>query len=430
MLPVHVDRRLGLLEGARKRDADVGVPGLAGAVHHASHDRHREFLHPRVALAPDRELGPEVALDVLGHFLEEGGGRPAAPGAGGDLGLEAPDAQRLEDLLPHLHLERPVPSGLRGERDADRVADPLDQEGREPRRGGHDPLGPHPRLGEPQMKGVAAVLPVQARGQLPVDGDQLRHLRDLGRNEDLVGPEAGLLGQLGRADGALHDGIPEHGRRLLRYGKTGVPVHELREEILVQRAPVHPDPDRLVVVHGDGDDLLEVLVPPLRAHVAGIDPVLGQRPGALGVVPKEEMPVVVEVPDEGCGDPLVPEACHDLGNRLCRIVVVHRDPNHLAPGGGERPHLGHRPFHVRRVRVGHGLDHHRVVAPHLHATDVRRHGPSTLPVAHAVLQLRNGMCLGRTPWEASVGGLRGGPLQRPPRGILREAPANPRVEST
>jgi hypothetical protein len=42
----------------------------------------------------------------------------------------------------------------------------------------------------------------------------------------------------------------------------------------------------------------------LAADVAGIDPVLGQRPGALGVPGQEQVAVVVEITDEGNGDAL------------------------------------------------------------------------------------------------------------------------------
>src|SRR6266545_7410468 len=67
---VHEDRRLGLLEGARQRDADVRVLALAGAVDDAAHDRDLQLFHARVLRLPHRHLLAEVGLDLLGHLLE------------------------------------------------------------------------------------------------------------------------------------------------------------------------------------------------------------------------------------------------------------------------------------------------------------------------------------------------------------------------
>ena len=77
---------------------------LARAVDDAAHDRDAQVLGTRVRLAPDRHLLLEVALDLLGHLLEEGRGRPAAARAGRDLRQERAQAHRLEDLLGDLDL--------------------------------------------------------------------------------------------------------------------------------------------------------------------------------------------------------------------------------------------------------------------------------------------------------------------------------------
>ena len=83
----------------------------------------------------------------------------------------------------------------------------------------------------------------------------------------------------GGAHGALHYGVDQYFPRVLRLGELGVLVHHLREEPLIERAPVHADAHRRVVGDGDVDDLLEVRVPVLGPHVARIDPVLGESPG-------------------------------------------------------------------------------------------------------------------------------------------------------
>ena len=85
-------------------DPDVGVLRFARAVDDAAHDRDPEVLGARMRLAPDRHLLLEIALDLLGHLLEEGRGRPATARAGRDLGQERAQAHRLEDLLGDLDL--------------------------------------------------------------------------------------------------------------------------------------------------------------------------------------------------------------------------------------------------------------------------------------------------------------------------------------
>jgi hypothetical protein len=56
-----------------------------------------------------------------------------------------------------------------------------------------------------------------------------------------------------------------------------------RQERLVERAPVHPDPDRLAVADRHLDNRAELPVLLLaEADIAGIDAVLCQRLGACG----------------------------------------------------------------------------------------------------------------------------------------------------
>src|ERR1041385_6800552 len=69
-----------------------------------------------------------------------------------------------------------------------------------------------------------------------------------------------------------------------RAGRLGPPlifVHQGGEKILIERAPVHPDAHRLPVPDRDFDDRAEVLVAPLAAHVARVDPVLDRKSTSL-----------------------------------------------------------------------------------------------------------------------------------------------------
>ncbi len=348
--------------------------GLAGAVHDAAHDRDPERLGALIALAPAGHLGLEVPLDLLRHLLEEGRRRAPAAGAGGDLRREDAEPERLEDLLGDLDLLGPVAAGPRREGHADRVADPFLEEDGQPGRARHDALHSHARLGEAEVERV-----VGAGRQAPVDVDQVLHARDLRRQDDPVVAEPGRLGQLGRADRALHDRVQHHVARVARLRELRVGVHHLGQEVLVQAAPVDADADRLAVVDGDPDDRREVLVAVLGADVAGVDPVLGERPGAGRVLREEEVAVVVEVADDRHV-----HLADDVGHRPRRLVVVDRDPDELAARLGERAHLGDRPRDVRRVGVGHRLDDDRVRAADLDAAHVHGRGAPALDSRHVL----------------------------------------------
>ena len=79
----------------------------------------------------------------------------------------------------------------------------------------------------------------------------------------------------------------------------GVLLHLRHDELLVQRAAVDADANRLAVIRGDAADRRELLVPPVtRADVARVDPVLVERRGALGEPRQQEMAIVVKVADE------------------------------------------------------------------------------------------------------------------------------------
>src|SRR5207253_7128641 len=137
------------------------------AVHDATHDRAAEILDAGMRLAPLGHSVLEVALDLLGHLLEERRRSPAAAGTRGDLRQERPQAERLEDLLADLDLALAGRARLGRQGDADRVADPLVEEDREARGRRDDALVPHPGLREPEMERV-----VGARGKQAIDIDE------------------------------------------------------------------------------------------------------------------------------------------------------------------------------------------------------------------------------------------------------------------
>ena len=134
--------------------------------------------------------------------------------------------------------------------------------------------------------------------------------------------EAGLLGQLGRAHRRLDHRLDHHVARVARRGGARVRVHQLGQELLVERAPVDADADRLVVVDGDLDDRREVLVVALRADVARVDPVLRERRRHLRVLDQELVAVVVEVADDRHVDAEAVGACAPSRGRPPRPASV------------------------------------------------------------------------------------------------------------
>jgi hypothetical protein len=71
------------------------------------------------------------------------------------------------------------------------------------------------------------------------------------------------------------------------------------------------------------------------------------------------MSVVVEVADDRCRGAGIAHSLHDLGDRLSRLVVVHRHANELGASGGERQHLCRRGGGVGSVGVRHRLHDNR-----------------------------------------------------------------------
>ena len=84
---------------------------------------------------------------------------------------------------------------------------------------------------------------------------------------------------------------------------TRVLVHQMRQELLVEGAPVGADAHRLAVADGgldDGAKLAVLLV--LEADIAGIDAVFVEGFGAGRVLGEELVADIVEVADERRGD--------------------------------------------------------------------------------------------------------------------------------
>ena len=179
----------------------------------------------------------------------------------------------------------------------------------------------------------------------------------------------GGLGQCRGLKGAFDHCLHHDIARVPGDGPACVGIHHLGEQALIERAPVDPDPHRLVVSERHLDDGPKVLVVPLAADIPGIDAVLGQGAGAVGILGQQQVAVVVEVADDRNRDPQAIQPLDDRGDRRRRRLVVDRHPDQLAAGAREIGDLLDRSRHVGGVGVGHRLDDDGMIGPDPNATD-------------------------------------------------------------
>ncbi len=175
--------------------------------------------------------------------------------------------------------------------------------------------------------------------------------------------------ELSRAQGRFDHGVHGDVAGVAGLRLLGVGVHHLGQELLVERAPVHADAHGLGVGEGDLDDGAEVLVAVLGADVAGVDAVLGERGGAVGILGEQQVAVVVEIADDWDVD-----LAHDVRHGARGVFGVDGDAHQLGAGLVEGADLRRRRGGVGGIGVGHGLDDDGVGRAHLNAAHVHRHG--------------------------------------------------------
>ena len=343
----------------------------------------------RIALAPLRHVRTQIGLDVLGELLEHDARRPAASGARADQRRERAQAHRLQDFLGDNDFARPVAIRLRGERDADRVADTLLQQHRERRRGRDDPFRAHARFGEPEVQRIVA-----PPRELGVDGNQVLHVGHLAREDDAVARHADRFGELRAANRRRDERLANDVRRTLRPRGFGVFVHQARQQVLVKAAPVDADAYRLPMLDCTLDHHGELRIAPgAGADVAGVDPVLRERARTVGEIAEQLVAAVVEIADQRHVTVECVERFANGRHGGSRFSGVHGDPDELRARIRERLDLRNGRRHVRRVRIGHRLDDDRCAAADRDAADehlprgTARHGHRfarrNCPVSHA-----------------------------------------------
>ena len=165
----------------------------------------------------------------------------------------------------------------------------------------------------------------------------------------------------------MQHGLAGDGAHVLRLRKLGVLVHQMGEKLLVERAPVCADSDRLAVLDGLFDDRRELDVAlGLEAHVARIDPVFVERLGTGGVIGQELMADIVKIADQrheasDAGEPLL-----DLRHGGGGFVTVDGDTHHFGASAGERCDLAYRRIDISCIGVGHRLDDDGRASAHGH----------------------------------------------------------------
>src|SRR6478672_11090732 len=307
------------------RDAEVGLAGLPRAVDDAAHDgdaqRHGHALEPRG--------------DLVGELVDVDLGATARR-AGDDLELAGLEVERLEDLVADLDLL----DRRSRQRDADRVADALGEQGPE-RRGGLDgALERRAGLGDPEVQ-----RPVAALGQHLVGLDHDDGVVVLHRDLEVV--EVVLLEQRRLPDGGLHE-------------RLGGGLAVLLQQPRVERAGVDADADGDAGVLGRRGDLLDLVVE--LADVARVDP----DRGAAGVDRREDV-LGLEV---DVGDHRDLALARDRRQRVGVVLARAGHPDDVAAGRGQLGDLLQRRVDVGRRRRAHRLHRDRRVTADLDLADL------------------------------------------------------------
>ncbi len=111
-----------------------------------------------------------------------------------------------------------------------------------------------------------------------VNGDQILHLTDLGRQDDLVAAKADFFCKVCRNQRRLNNGFTHDFLRAQRRTLSLITIHQRGQQFLIKRTPVNADTDRLVVADCHFDDIGELLVLlVLEADIARIDAIFCER---------------------------------------------------------------------------------------------------------------------------------------------------------
>ena len=156
----------------------------------------------------------------------------------------------------------------------------------------------------------------------------------------------------------------------------------MRQQFLVERAPIGADAHRLVVADRGFDDGAELPVFLfLEADIAGIDAIFVERLGAGRMIGKKLVADIVEVADDRHVDIHFEQPLLDMRHGGRGLVAVDRDAHDLRAGARQRRHLLRRPLDIGGVGIGHRLHHNGCAAADGHIADL--HGNGLMPFGGA-----------------------------------------------
>ena len=334
------------------------------AVDDATHDRHPQRLHARISHTPHRHLCPQEIVNLLGKVLKSGAGGTATSRTSGDAGHKNPHPQGLQDFRCHDHFLGTRLTGLGCQRHTNRVANALLQQHGQSGRRSDRSLGTHTRFGQAQVQSIVATA-----CQLAVNRNQILHSADFARQDDLVAVHPHGLRTTRRFNGRCDEGLVHDLTSLPGGTATAVRIHQLGQQFLVETAPVDTNAHSLVPSHGRFDHLAKLLVAlvPL-AHIARVDPILGQGLGTVGKLGEQAVAVVVEITNQRNTFTHAVELFADVRHRRGRLGGIDRDADKLRTRLGEFLDLNRRSDGIDGIGVGHGLHAHGGVPAHRHHT--------------------------------------------------------------
>src|SRR5215468_2854194 len=107
----------------------------------------------------------------------------------------------------------------------------------------------------------------------------------------------------------------------------------MREQLLIERAPICTDAHRLVVTDGGFDDRAELAILLfLETHIARIDAVFVERLGAGRMIGQKLMANVVKVADDRHVDIHLKKPVFDVRYGRSSFVAIYRDPYNFRSG--------------------------------------------------------------------------------------------------
>ena len=112
------------------------------------------------------------------------------------------------------------------------------------------------------------------------------------------------------------------------------------------------------------DELGELVAALAAAHVAGIDPVLGQRLGTVRELGQQFVAVIVKVAHQGDRHVHAVQGVAQGGDLRGSLGGVDGDADQFGTGPPELAHLQRGGLGVGGIGIGHGLHHDRRVATH------------------------------------------------------------------